>query len=357
MGFERDEVDDELLEDDLDELDDIELGHDATAIADPIVNPLDQLIAGPIVLILETAGRLDSCLSDQLPDFSRSRLQKLISDGQVKVNDRICADKKVKVQCNDRIELLIPAAVPMVLQPESIPLEILYEDHSLIILNKAAGMVVHPAPGHSSGTLVNALLAHCQAKGETLPGINGIQRPGIVHRLDKDTTGAIVVAKTEQALQHLQTQFRTKTARRSYIAIVYGAPREDSGTVDQPIGRHSIDRQKQGITTLEKGGRVAITHWRVKERLGYFTLMEYELETGRTHQIRVHTTHIGFPIVGDPLYGAGRKMVNVKIAGQALHAWRLRLIHPVTGEPIEAIAPIPKAFETLADVLRRRAIA
>jgi 23S rRNA pseudouridine1911/1915/1917 synthase len=308
-----------------------------------------------IVLTVDgVGGRLDSCLAEQLPEFSRSRLQKLITDGQVTVNDRLCADKKVKVHPHDRITLTVPPVEPMGLQPEVIPLDILYEDPALIVVNKAAGMVVHPSPGHHSGTLVNALLAHCASQGETLPGINGIQRPGIVHRLDKDTTGAIVVAKTEQALQHLQAQFKTKTARRSYIAIVYGSPREDSGTVNEPIGRHPVDRQRQAIVTIENGGRTAITHWTVKERLGYFTVMEYELETGRTHQIRVHTMHMGYPIVGDPIYGAGRKMVNVNIAGQALHAWRLRFIHPVTGQGVESIAPLPKAFETLTDVLRRR---
>ncbi len=322
---------------------------------DPELGDVAQPIAQTITLVVEGAGgRLDSTLADQLPEFSRSRLQTLIAEGHVTVNDRICADKKVKVKPNDAIVITVPPAEPMTLQGEAIPLDILYEDRSLIIVNKAAGMVVHPSPGHHSGTLVNALLAHCESRGETLPGINGIQRPGIVHRLDKDTTGAIVVAKTEQALQHLQDQFKTKTARRSYIAIVYGAPRDESGTVNEPIGRHPVDRQRQAVVSEENGGRAAITHWTVKERLGYFTVMDYELETGRTHQIRVHTMHMGYPIVGDPIYGAGRKMVNVKIAGQALHAWRLRLIHPITGEEVEAIAPLPKAFVTLTDVLRRR---
>ena len=306
------------------------------------------------LIVMAPGGRLDSCVAELVPDFSRSRLQKLIAEGQVTVNETICADKKVKVKPDDRITITVPLPEPMELQPEAIPLEILYEDSSLIIVNKAAGMVVHPAPGHHTGTLVNALLYHCQAKGETLPGINGIQRPGIVHRLDKDTTGAIVVAKTVQALHHLQDQFKTKTARRSYIGIVYGAPREESGTVNEPLGRHPVDRQKQAIVSEENGGRSAITHWKIKERFGYFTLMEYELETGRTHQIRVHTMHMGFPIMGDPLYGSGRNMVNVKIAGQALHAWRLRLIHPLTEEIVEAIAPVPKSFKTLSDVLRRR---
>jgi 23S rRNA pseudouridine1911/1915/1917 synthase len=308
-----------------------------------------------ISLSVESTGRLDAILSGQIAYFSRSRLQKLISEGQVKVNETIVTDKKTQVKRNDFIEITVPPAEPMILPAEDIPLDILYEDRHLIVINKPAGMVVHPAPGHSSGTLVNALLFHCAAQGETLPGINGIQRPGIVHRLDKDTTGAIVVAKTEQALQHLQAQFKTKTARRSYHGIVYGAPKEDSGTVNAPIGRHPTERQKQAIVPEESGGRPAITHWNVQERLGYFTSLEYELETGRTHQIRVHTTHMGYPIVGDPLYGSGKNLVKVNLTGQALHAWRLRLIHPATEELIETIAPIPKAMETLAEVLRKRA--
>ena len=300
-------------------------------------------------------GRLDAVLAEQIEYLSRSRLQKLIAGGHVTVNDQLCDNKKTLVKAPDWISIVIPPTEPMTLPAEDIPLEVLYEDSSLIIINKAAGMVVHPSPGHSNGTLVNALLFHCEAKGETLPGINGIQRPGIVHRLDKDTTGAIVVAKTEQALHHLQAQFKTKTARRSYRGIVYGAPQADSGTVNQPIGRHPVDRQKQAIVAESAGGRSAITHWKVQERIGAFTSMEYELETGRTHQIRVHTTHIGYPILGDPLYGAGRKLVNVNLTGQALHAWRLRLLHPVTEEWIEAIAPLPKTMDTLAEVLRKRA--
>ncbi len=297
----------------------------------------------------ERDDRLDRYLADQLPDVSRSRLQKLIEQGHVSINGAVCTSKKAGVQECDRIQIEIPEAKPLELQPENIPLDILYEDDSLIILNKPAGMVVHPSAGHESGTMVNALLAHC----ETLPGINGVQRPGIVHRLDRDTTGAIAVAKTEQALHHLQDQFRTKTARRDYLAVVYGAPKQDSGTIDQPLGRHLIDRQKQAVIPEEKGGRRAVTHWQVRERIGDFTLMQFELETGRTHQIRVHSTFMGHPVVGDPVYGSGRS-VKVNLQGQALHAWRLRLQHPVTQEGIEAIAPVPDSFTKLLEVLRRR---
>jgi 23S rRNA pseudouridine1911/1915/1917 synthase len=307
-------------------------------------------LASQIELYVEESDdRLDRYLADQLPDVSRSRVQKLIEQGHIRINGAVCMSKKAGVQECDLIQVDIPEAQPLELQPEKIPLDILYEDDSLIILNKPAGMVVHPSAGHESGTLVNALLAHC----ETLPGINGIQRPGIVHRLDRDTTGAIAVAKTEQALHHLQDQFRTKTARRDYLAIVYGASKQDSGTVDQPLGRHPVDRQKQAIVSEEKGGRRAVTHWQVKERLGNFSLMQFELETGRTHQIRVHSTFIGHPVVGDPVYGSGRS-VKVNLQGQVLHAWRLRLQHPVTEEWIEAIAPIPESFTKLLEVLRAR---
>jgi 23S rRNA pseudouridine1911/1915/1917 synthase len=306
-----------------------------------------------IELEIEKAGdRLDQAMADRLPDLSRSRLQKLIEDGQVQVNGAVCTSKKVAVKIGDCIQLEIPDAVPLELIAQAMPLDILYEDDSLIILNKPAGLVVHPSAGHEDGTLVNALLAHCP----TLPGINGIQRPGIVHRLDKDTTGAIAVAKTEQAFIHLQNQFKTKTARRTYLGMVYGAPKADSGTVDQPIGRHPRDRQKQAIVAVEQGGRSAITHWTVKERIGSFTLMQFELDTGRTHQIRVHAAHMGHPVVGDPLYSPGRKPPKVNLPGQALHAWRLRLIHPVTEDWIEAIAPVPETLTKLVDWVRRRAL-
>lgn len=303
----------------------------------------------------EDAGeRLDAFLAEQLVDLSRSRVQKLIVQAQVMLNGEVCLSKKELVQAGDRIYLTIPDAEPLNLQPEDIPLDILYEDTELLIVNKPAGLVVHPAPGHASGTLVNALLWHCRTDGiSTLSGIGGIQRPGIVHRLDKDTTGAIAVAKSDRAHIHLQQQFQHKTARRDYLGIVYGAPKTESGTVNAAIGRDSKDRQKMAIVGEAEGGRIAITHWQVKERLGNYTLINFELETGRTHQIRVHTAHIGHPIVGDPAYGSGRS-VGVNLPGQALHAWRLRLQHPLSEDWIEAIAPPPNSFTTLLEVLRKR---
>jgi 23S rRNA pseudouridine1911/1915/1917 synthase len=298
--------------------------------------------------VLEDSDRLDRFLSDQLPDLSRARIQKLIEQEQVLVNGQICASKKASVQVGDRISLSFPEVAPLDLQAEDIPLDILYEDDHLIILNKPVGLVVHPAPGHEGGTLVNALLAHCK----NLAGIGGIQRPGIVHRLDKDTSGAIAIAKTDQAHQHLQAQFKTKTARREYLAIVYGAP-APTGTIDAPVGRRPNDRKRMAIVPEEKGGRRAITHWQVEERLGNYSLVRFQLETGRTHQIRVHSAHMGHPVVGDPVYSLG-KSVGVKLPGQALHAWKLRLLHPVTEEWVEAIAPIPTVLTKLLDVLRNR---
>ena len=293
--------------------------------------------------------RLDIWLSNQIPDLSRSRVQTLISQGNVKVNDETCTSKKISVKTGDRIHLTLPETQPTSLQPQAIPLDILYEDDSLIIINKPAGLVVHPAAGHPDGTLVNALLAHCP-----LSAIGGVQRPGIVHRLDKDTTGAIAIAKTDIAHQHLQGQLKTKTARREYLGIVYGIPNAETGTVDLPIGRHPTDRRKMGIVPVEKGGREAITHWTIKERIGNYSLIHYQLETGRTHQIRVHTAEIKHPIIGDPMYSSNRS-IGVNLTGQALHAWRLQLEHPISGELIEAIAPLPDQFNTLLRILRLRA--
>lgn len=304
-----------------------------------------------IDLNVHATDRLDRYLAEHLPDLSRSRLQKLIEQGQVQVNGTLCTSKKAIVQTGDSVCITVPAAEPMALQPEDIPLDILYEDDFLIILNKPIGLVVHPAPGHEGGTLVNALLAYC---GDNLAGIGGVQRPGIVHRLDKDTSGAIAIAKTDRAHQHLQAQFKAKTARRDYLAVVYGAPTTLTGTIDAPIGRHPIDRKKMAIVPEEKGGRRAITHWQVEERLGNYTLIRFQLETGRTHQIRVHSASIGHPVVGDPVYGSGRS-IGVNLTGQALHAWKLRLQHPITDAWIEAIADPPSEFTTLLEVLRRRA--
>lgn len=295
-------------------------------------------------------ARLDRWLAEQLPEMTRSRLQKSIEGGQVYLNGKICTSKKTLVHCGDRVSFHPRDPEPsLILQPEAIPLDILYEDTTIIIINKAAGMVVHPAPGHDRGTLVHALLYHCQ----DLSGIGGIERPGIVHRLDKDTTGAIVVAKTDFALQHLQQQIQTKTARREYLGIVCGVPKTSEGTIDAPIGRHLRDRKKMGIVPTERGGRSAMTHWQILERLGNYTLMQFRLETGRTHQIRVHSAHQNHPLVGDATYGSKRS-IGVNLSGQVLHAHRLCLQHPLSGDPIEAIAPLPVDFTKLLNILRKR---
>lgn len=293
--------------------------------------------------------RIDRFLSQELPDLSRSRIQQLIEQGNVQLNDQVCTSKKINVKLGDRIILEIPEAQPLELLAEDIPLDILYEDDQLLILNKPAGLVVHPAPGHPDGTLVNALLAHCP----NLPGIGGVQRPGIVHRLDKDTTGAIAIAKTEVAHHHLQAQLKAKTARREYLGVVYGAPKGENGKIDLPIGRHPQDRKKMAIMPIEQGGRSAVTHWQVLERLGNFTLIRFQLETGRTHQIRVHSAKMGHPIVGDPVYSSGHS-VGVNLTGQALHAWRLKLQHPLSGEMIEVTATPPTQFTKLLEMLKRR---
>lgn len=298
--------------------------------------------------------RLDRWLAAHLPDWSRSQLQRLIEQGTVQVNYRVCTSKKQGVQGGDWIQVTIPAPTPSDLRPEAIPLDILYEDSELLIVNKPAGMVVHPAPGHATGTLVHALLAHCQEAGAlALSGIGGELRPGIVHRLDKDTTGAIAVAKTDQAHRHLQAQIQAKTARREYLGVVYGVPKTSAGTIDHPLGRHPVDRKKMAIVPEAQGGRRAVTHWQIQERLGNYTLILYRLETGRTHQIRVHSAALGHPLVGDPLYSSGQG-AGVKLPGQALHAWKLRLQHPVSQAWLEVTAPLPLVFTKLITVLRHR---
>jgi len=296
----------------------------------------------------EGTTRLDSWIAETVTSLSRNRAQKLIEQGAVQVNGVICQQKKALINRSDHIQIDIPEATPYALIPENIPLDILYEDDQLLMLNKPAGMVVHPAPGHPTGTLVHALLFHC---GSELTGVGGVQRPGIVHRLDKNTTGVMVAAKTEVALHSLQAQIQAKTARREYLGIVNGAPKAEQGTIDQPIGRHPKHRKKMGIIPLQAGGRTAITHWKTIERLGNYTLVQFQLETGRTHQIRVHSAYMGHPIVGDPDYGSG-KSAGIKLPGQALHAFRLTLSHPITQATITGEAPLPERMRKLLDKLR-----
>lgn len=290
-----------------------------------------------------TGERLDHFLVRQCPQFSRSHLQKLIGDEAVLVDGRL-RKANYKLRGEETVELTVPEAEPVDIQAENLPLDILYEDQDIIVINKARGMVVHPAAGISSGTLVNALLAHC---GD-LSGINGEIRPGIVHRLDKDTSGVMVAAKNDAAHLALAEQIRTKTARRVYWAIVHGNIREERGIIKGDIGRHPTDRQRMAI--VREHGKPAVTHFHVLERYGAYTLVECRLETGRTHQIRVHMTSIGHPLVNDPKYGVRKTPFAIK--GQALHSLTLDLRHPISGVELHFTAPLPADMQKVLSVLR-----
>jgi 23S rRNA pseudouridine1911/1915/1917 synthase len=292
--------------------------------------------------------RLDRWLVSQRPEQSRARIQKFIDAGYVRVNG-VSGRAKTPLRQGDRVELWMPPPEPLpYLLAQDIPLDVLYEDAHLIVINKPAGLTVHPAPGNKDGTLVNALLHHCP----DLPGIGGEMRPGIVHRLDKDTTGCIVIAKSQEALVKLQVQIQKRIASREYLAVVHGQPQGDHGTIIGAIGRHPADRKKYAVVQ-DGSGRHACTHWRVLERLGDHALLRFKLDTGRTHQIRVHCAHLGHPILGDPTYSRARPL-PVKLPGQALHAVQLGLDHPISRERLVFEAPLPPAFATLLQVLRAR---
>jgi 23S rRNA pseudouridine1911/1915/1917 synthase len=292
--------------------------------------------------------RLDRWLVAQRPEQSRSRIQKFIDAGYVRVNG-VTGRAKTPLRHGDTVELWMPPPEPLpYLVAQAMPLDVLYEDAHLIVLNKPSGLTVHPAPGNRDGTLVNGLLHHCP----DLPGIGGELRPGIVHRLDKDTTGCIVVAKSQEALVKLQVQIQKRIASRQYLAVVHGQPSAESGTVIGAIGRHPTDRKKYAVVH-DGSGRHACTHWRLVERLGDYALLRFKLDTGRTHQIRVHCAHMNHPIVGDPVYSRARRL-PIDLPGQALHALQLGLDHPITGERLRFEAPPPPVFEKLLKVLRRR---
>ena len=292
--------------------------------------------------------RLDRWLVAQRPEQSRARIQKFIDAGYVRVNG-ITGRAKTPLRPNDTVQLWMPPPEPLpyLLAQES-PLDVLFEDDHLIVVNKPAGLTVHPAPGNKDGTLVNGLLHHCP----DLPGIGGEMRPGIVHRLDTDTTGCIVVAKSQEALVKLQVQIQKRIASRNYVAVVHGQPAGDAGILVGAIGRHPVDRKKYAVVD-DGSGREARTHWSLQERLGDYTLLRFKLDTGRTHQIRVHCAHMGHPIVGDPLYSRCRKL-PIELPGQALHAASLGLDHPITGARMLFEAPPPPVFEKLLLALRRR---
>lgn len=289
--------------------------------------------------------RIDKYITENLgEDVSRSQVQLWIADGHVSVNDGPIKSN-YKVSQGDRIVLKVPEPSAVEIIPEHIPLEIAFEDGDVIVVNKPRGMVVHPAPGHSSGTLVNALMFHCK----DLSGINGELRPGIVHRIDKDTTGLIMAAKNDKAHASLAAQLKEHSVNRRYLALVHGNISHDQGTIDAPIGRDSQDRKLYTVT--DRNSKHAVTHFTVVERFGDYSLLELKLETGRTHQIRVHMKYIGHPLVGDPVYG---KSKGIKLNGQALHAAVLGFVHPSTGEYKEFSAPMPSDMNELLTILRGR---
>ena len=292
----------------------------------------------------DSGQRIDQFLASRLEEVSRSQIQKMIRDHMITVSGKP-VKANYRLLLHDRIQVEFPEPEVLNVPPEDIPLDILYEDKDLLIVNKPKQMVVHPAPGHPSGTLVNAVLYHC---GKDLSGINGVLRPGIVHRIDMDTTGSLIVCKSDLAHQKIAEQLKEHSITRRYHAVVYGNFREDKGTVDKEIGRHPTDRKK--MSTHSASGRRAVTHYRVLERFGNYTYIECELETGRTHQIRVHMSSIGHPLLGDNVYGPAKCPFSLQ--GQTLHAKILGIHHPSTGEYMEFDAPLPDYFVRLLSTLR-----
>ena len=299
---------------------------------------------------MSAATRLDAWLAAAHPEHSRARWQQLIREGHVRVNGEPRMKPNHPVRDGDAVSFEIPAARPVALAPEAIPLDVLYEDGELIALNKPPGRVVHPAPGHDTGTLVHALLHHCPG----LPGIGGEQRPGIVHRLDRDTSGVLVVAKTEAALKHLAAQFKQRHTRKEYLALAWGRPAPRAGTIRTLIGRSERDRKKMSVQAAR--GRPAVSHYEVLEQFADCALLRVRIETGRTHQIRVHLAHLGHAVVGDEVYGHARgRRLQVPASRQLLHAAHLEITHPATGAPLVFEAPLPPDFESVLRALRAEA--
>lgn len=295
--------------------------------------------------VADEKKRIDVLLAEKMSKYSRSYLKKGIKEGWVRINGKV-VKPNYKVKPMDIISVSIPLPEKPSLEPEVIPLNVIYEDEDIIIVNKPRGLVVHPAPGNYSGTLVNSLLYHA----EGLSGISGVMRPGIVHRLDKDTSGVMVVAKNDMAHAALASQIRNKMMKKIYRAIVWGVIQEDKATIDAPIGRHPIKRKEMTVTT--KNSKAAITHFCVLERFSEFTWLEIRLETGRTHQIRVHMKYINHPVVGDPVYSKRKNPFDIK--GQALHSYKLGLYHPRTREYMEFTAPIPEDMLSILRILKSR---
>jgi len=305
-------------------------------------------------ITLEEAGkRLDSFLSEKIEGYSRTYMQKLIDEGHCKVNGKN-TKSNIKLRERDQVEAVIPDPVPLEIEPEKIELDIVYEDNDIIIINKPQGMVVHPAHGNYSGTVVNALLSHCGSLSDcnSLTGINGVMRPGIVHRIDKDTSGIIVIAKTNEAHRSLSEQLKEHTITRKYIALLEGRLKNDSGRVETLIGRNPKDRKQMAVVSIN--GKKAATHYRILERFENHTLIEAVLETGRTHQIRVHMAYLGHPVVGDTVYGYKKQRFETN--GQLLHARILGFIHPTRNEYVEFEAPLPDYFEKILRILRSKSL-
>ena len=295
-----------------------------------------------VIIAQESADRIDALLAQNVPGLTRSAAQRLLDAGAVSVDGR-AVKKNHKCSAGERIELSLPETQETELRPQDIPLDIVYEDEDVVVVNKPRGMVVHPAPGHPDATLVNALMYHC---GDSLSGVGGEKRPGIVHRIDKDTSGLLIAAKNDNAHLNLSAQLSDRSLSRVYEAVVRGNFREDCGTVDAPIGRHPTDRKKMAVT--DKNSRAAVTHWEVIARYRGYTHIRCRLETGRTHQIRVHMAHIGHPLLGDQVYGAPSP--DKGLEGQCLHARELKFIHPRTGEPVHIQTELPPYF---LDVLKK----
>lgn len=306
-------------------------------------------MAGTVFVTVDSVARLDRLLTQALPDMSRSGVQHLLEQGLVTAGG-VKLNKNAKLPVGTVLEVCVPEPKALQVQAEEIPLDIVYEDGDLLVVNKPKGMVVHPAPGNEAGTLVNALLFHC---GDSLSGINGVLRPGIVHRIDRDTSGLLIVAKNDKAHQGLAGQIQAHTFTREYRAVVYGTVKEDVGTVDRPIARHKTERKKMAVCPDSPSARRAVTHFFVEERLPGFTYLRLRLETGRTHQIRVHMASLGHPVVGDPLYGP--KKVITALEGQCLHAGKIGFIHPRTGAYLEFDAPLPAYFTDFLQKLYRKA--
>jgi 23S rRNA pseudouridine1911/1915/1917 synthase len=319
----------------------------------------ENALARTFFVTLEEKGlRLDVFIAGKAPELSRSQVKRIIEEGEVRVNETPVTKAGTKLRAGEHVAFTLQPAQPWEVAAQDIPLQILYEDRDLLVIDKPAGMVIHPAPGHHEGTLVNAILHHC----DDLSGIGGVIRPGIVHRLDKDTSGVLLVAKNDETHHCLSDQFKGHTVKKTYKALVFGSNLDDEGTIALPVGRHPEDRKR--MSTRSRRGKDAVSHWRVVGRYGDVALVDVDIETGRTHQIRVHLSSVGHPVVGDRVYGGAGRVKSVQDTAlrarlaafprQALHAWRIGFLHPRDNRELEFTAPLPEDMQTLLDYLRER---